>query len=53
MAKDAKPEYEHTIIRIKFSSGDNLQVPVYVRTVNNLVEASPPVMDFGLVQLNQ
>lgn len=52
-AKDAKPEYEHTIIRIRFSSGDYLQVPVYVRTVNNLVEMSPPVMDFGLVQLNQ
>ena len=28
-------------------------MPVYIRTVNNLVEATPIIIDFGLVQLYQ
>lgn len=40
-AKEPKPDYEHTMVSIRFSSGDYVRVPVYARTVNNLVEMTP------------
>ena len=40
------------MVSIRFSSGDYVRVPVYARTVNNLVEMTPQIIDFGLVQLN-
>lgn len=39
------------MVSIKFKTGDYLRMPVYIRTVNNLVEATPIILDFGLVQL--
>ncbi len=53
VAKDPVPNYEYTMVSLWFSSGHFIQVPVYVRTVNKIVDMSPQVVDFGLVQLNQ
>ena len=41
------------MVSIKFKKGDYLRMPVYIRTVNNLIEATPIIIDFGLVQLYQ
>jgi len=41
------------MVAIRFSTGDYVRVPVYIRTVNNIIETTPYIVDFGLVQLNQ
>lgn len=41
------------MVSIRFSTGDYVRVPIYVRMVNNFVETEPVILDFGLVQLNQ
>lgn len=47
------PALESTSVSIRFSTGDYVRVPIYVRVVNNFVETKPVILDFGLVQLNQ
>lgn len=39
------------MVAIKFKTGDYLRIPVIIRTINSLVEVSPVIIDFGLVQL--
>ena len=43
--------YETKIV-IKFSNGDFLRVPFYVWQKNNLIETTPSIVDFGMVQMN-
>lgn len=40
-AKDLAPSLEATNLQIKFSTDELVHVPVFVRTVNNLVEMKP------------
>jgi hypothetical protein len=37
------------MVGIKFSTGEFLKMPVHVRTVNNIIEITPLIIDFGLV----
>jgi hypothetical protein len=37
------------MVSIKFKTGDYLRMPIYIRTVNDLVEVTPTIIDFGLV----
>jgi hypothetical protein len=37
------------MVAIKFNTGEYLKMPIYLRTVNNIVEVTPLIIDFGLV----
>lgn len=52
-AHAALPALEQTMVAIRFSTGDYVRVPIYLRTVNQFIETKPLLLDFGLVQLNQ
>ena len=41
------------MVSIRFTSGDYVRMPIYLRTTNHFIETKPKLVDFGLVQLNQ
>lgn len=38
-----------TVIVMKFSTGDFLRVPMYIRQTGQLFETTPSIVDFGLI----
>lgn len=46
------PVLETTMVSIRFSTGDYLRIPIYLRTLSNFIETTPMLMDFGLVQVD-
>ena len=46
-------EFDETTVVIKFSTGEFMRVPFAVYTQSQLVQTSPAIVDFGVVQLNQ
>ena len=43
------PAIEETLIAMRFSTGDFLRIPLYVRTENVIFKTEPEIVDFGLV----